>query len=364
MLLSNRIKKIEKSGIRKVFAKALQAGPEAVNLSIGQPHFPVTNQLKILAQKAIDDNYNHYFPTQGYLPLRKKIANKLNAQNNILAQADDIIITNGVSGGLFLLFFSIFNPGDEVILPDPYFVLYKELLEFLEVKIIYWDTYPNFRLSADKLSSLITSKTKAIIINTPNNPTGMVYTKTELTQVADTVAQHKLLLIADEIYEMFDYDKKFFSIASIYDNTVTLNGFSKNLGITGWRLGYAHGPKKIIKAMNKLQMYTFVCAPSWAQIAVNNFKQCFSTDFNYQKNHDFLYQKLSDKYKFNIPEGAFYAFIQKPANIVNFYEKVLAKKLLIVPGKVFSQQNNFFRLSLAVDFEILEKAVKILRSID
>ncbi len=226
MQLSNRINKIEESGIRKVFDMATSIGSDAINLSIGQPHFKTPFELKKAGQTAIRNNFNAYMPTKGYLPLREKITIKLDRDNNIQANKEDVLITAGVSGGLFLLFSVVLNKGDEVILPNPYFVLYAEILKYLGVKIVLHNTYPDFRLNAPKLEKLVTDKTKLIIINSPNNPTGVVYDQSELEELAEVAEKHNLLVVSDEIYEVFDYKKKFFSIGSTYKNTVTLNGFS------------------------------------------------------------------------------------------------------------------------------------------
>ncbi len=363
MQLSNRIEKLEESGIRKVFDLSTSVGKDAINFSIGQPHFKTPFELKKAGQTAIRNNFNAYMPTKGYLPLREKIAIKLDRDNDIKADKNDIIITAGVSGALFLLFSSVLNKDDEVILPDPYFVLYAEVLKYLGVKIVLHNTYPDFRLQANKIEQLITKKTKLIIINSPNNPTGIVYDQSELEELKEVAEKHDLLIVSDEIYEAFDYEKKFFSIGSIYKNTITLNGFSKNLSITGWRIGYAHGPSEIIEAMNKLQMYSFVCAPSFAQRAVSQVMDSGIPVFDYKKNRDYLYSELKDKYELNVPEGAFYAFIKVPKNIDNFYDRLIKKKLLIVPGDVFSGNNDYFRISFALDFDLLKKGIQVLKDL-
>ncbi|PLX27957.1 aspartate aminotransferase [Candidatus Parcubacteria bacterium] len=362
-MLSENIKKLEESGIRKVFKMAMSLDKKkSINLSIGQPHFEVSKELKELATEAINDDYNSYFPTEGYLPLRKKICKKLKEKNNIDADEDDVIVTAGVSGAIHLLFSSIINEGDEVILPDPYFVLYEQIMKLLGAKIVYLDTYPDFRINPQKLESLISNKTKLLIINSPNNPTGIVYSESELKEVAQVASKHGLLVMSDEIYEDFDFDKKFFSIGSIYDNTVTLNGFSKNLAITGWRLGYAHGPKEIIEAMNKLQMYTYVCAPSFAQLAVSQLDE-IKTGFDYRKNRDLVLERLKDKYEFNIPEGAFYAYIKIPEGKKDFLDQLYKENVLVIPGGVFSQKTGYFRLSFAVNEMELRRGLEVFKKL-
>jgi aspartate aminotransferase/aminotransferase len=361
-MLSERIKRIEESGIRKIFHLAVNNKGEYTNLSIGQPHFPASDSLKKAAKQAIDNNFNSYLPTAGLPSLQEKIVKKLERENQIKAIPDEIIITTGTSGGIFLALSSILDEGDEVILPDPYFVLYKEVLSFLGAKIVYHDTYPDFHLDANALEKLITPKTRVIIINSPNNPTGAVYSKEELGRIAEIAKKHDLIILSDEIYEKFDYDNKFTSIGGFYNKTITLNGFSKSHSITGWRLGYAHGPREIIAAMNKLQQYTYVCAPSVAQAAIDND---FDVDIEkelkaYKAKRDYAYDKLKDKYELNSPEGAFYAFIKAPNGQTNFVDKLIEKKLLVVPGQVFSHRGNYFRISFAATDETLERGVEIL----
>lgn len=364
-MLSKRIQTIEESGIRKIFELASKNKGEYVNLSIGQPHFPTPEELKLAAKNAIDNNCNAYTPTKGLFDLRKKIAKKLKDKNYIKAEVDNIIVTSGVSGAIFLTLSAILDPKDEIILPDPYFVLYKQVVNFLEAKPVLLDTYPDFHISPKKLQTLITSKTKAIIVNSPNNPTGAVYSKEELEEIAKIAKVSNLLIISDEIYENFDYENKFFSVGSIYDQTVTLNGFSKSHSITGWRVGYAHGPKEIIEAMNKLQQYTFVCAPSFAQnsLAKEEDVNLYKEFEKYKIKKDYVYKNLKDKYELNIPEGAFYAFIKIPKNIDEFINKCIENKLLVVPGNAFSRRDDYFRISFAVDDDTLEKGVKILNEI-
>jgi len=364
-MLSQRIKNIEASAIRKIFELAVKSQNEYINLSIGQPHFSTPQKLKKAAKTAIDNNYNGYLSTLGDKKLRRKIAIKLLKENKIKAKPENIIITAGTSGAIFLSLSSIINPGDEIILPDPYFVLYKQIINFLGGKTIFLDTYPDFQINPEKLKKIITNKTKAIILNTPNNPTGAVYDKQTLKKVANIAKQKNVLIIADEIYEKFDYNQKFFSIGSVYKNTLTLNGFSKSHAIPGWRVGYAHGPSKIIEAMNKLQQYTFVCAPSFAQIALAEEIEAEPTKEykKYKIKRDYVYNNLKNKYELNIPEGAFYAFIKIPKGRKNFIAEMISKKLLVVPGSAFSRQSNYFRLCFAVDDQTLKKGIEILQSL-
>jgi aspartate/methionine/tyrosine aminotransferase len=364
-MLSKKIQKMESSGIRKVFEMAAKNKGMFVNLSIGQPHFKASKKLKDSAKEAVFGDANGYLQTKGILELRQEIALNLRKTRKIKVDPERIIVTNGVSGAIFLLFSSIFDPGDEVILPDPYFVLYKEILHFLEVKIKILNTYPDFRIDPRKLSELISPKTKAIIINSPNNPTGVVYDRKEIERIVDVVKREKIWIISDEIYSNFDYEKKFFSPASIYEKTILLDGFSKSHSVPGWRIGYTYGPEEVIEAMNKLQQYTFICAPSFAQVAMLGNVALFPKKEieAYKKKRDFVYQNLKDLYEFKKPDGAFYAFLKIPTGAKNFQEELIRQEILVVSGDVFSKKKNYFRISFAVSDEDLKKGVEILRKI-
>lgn len=364
-MISKRVKNIKESGIRKIFNLVSQNREDYIDLSIGNPHFDVSEKLMEAAKKAISENKNSYSPTMGISELREKIVKKLKTENEIEAETENVMITSGVSGGLTLAFSACFDEGDEVIVADPYFVLYKQILDYLGVTVVFLNTYPNFHIDAQKLEQLVTPRTKGIILNSPNNPTGAVYSKEELERVIDVARLHNILVISDEVYEKFDYHKKFFSVGSIYEKTVTLGGFSKSHFVTGWRVGFAHGPKKIIDAMNKLQQYTFVCAPTPFQYAlaeefnVSNEKQIEE----YQDNSEFVYRKLKYRYELNIPEGAFYAFVKIPENRSDFIQELLDKKVVVVPSEAFSRNKGYFRLSFATSREKLEKGIKILQDI-
>lgn len=359
-MTSKRVDKIDESGIRKVFEMATKAGKQLVNLSIGQPHFPAPAKLKKAAKDAVQGNFNGYSSTMGLPDLREKIAKDMDVK------VDEIMITSGVSGGLFLAFGSLMDNKEEIIIPEPYFVLYKELLTFLESKPVLWDTYPDFHPNVEKLEKLIKSKTRAILINSPNNPTGAVYSKKELQEIARIARKHDLWIISDEIYDKFDYDGKFIPMRKIYKKTITLNGFSKSHAVAGWRVGYVHAPKEIINQMNKLQQYSFVCAPAFAQAAL---AQCFKLPelkkqyAAYKNKRDIIWEGLKDHYEFNKPEGAFYAFIKMPKNRPNFIDELIDKKVLVVPGNVFSHRNDYFRISFAAKDESLKRGVKILREL-
>ena len=350
---------IDSSGIRKVFdlAKTLK---NPINLSIGLPDFDLPDELKQTAIETLKKGYNKYTVTQGIEELRTGIAHDLKKRQ---VESEQILITSGVSGGIFLAFQALFNPGDEVIVPDPYFVMYKHLLNFIGAKPVYVNTYPDFIMTSQNIEAKITTKTKAIILNSPSNPTGICLTLNQIKDVTAIAQKHNLLIISDEIYRHFVYDIDFHSPAELYKNTLILDGFSKSYAMTGWRLGYAAGPTHIIEAMTKLQQYSFVCAPSVAQyMGVKALHLDFHSYYDaYMKKRDFVYNSLKDHYIIQKSQGAFYFFIQAPhLDGAKFAEKAIENSLLIIPGSVFSEKNTHFRLSFAASDDTLARGMDVL----
>jgi len=362
------MQKINSKEIQKVFTLATKL-KNPINLSIGQPDFDIPREIKQAAINAIQNNFNQYTSTQGILELRQEIANKLKSQNSIEADYNtEILVTSAVSGGLFLTLQVLVNPQDEIIIHDPYFVMYKHLINLCEGKPVFWDTYPDFRPKISKLKKLITTKTKAIILNSPCNPTGIVFTKKEVKEIIKIAKENNLFIISDEIYEDFVFDiSKNFSPGSIYKKTITLNGFSKSHAMTGWRIGYASGPKKTITAMKELQQYIFVCASSFAQKAAINVLKQKTNNFiikQYQQKRDFIYDKLKDYYNIQKPDGAFYIFPEAPdKNGIEFANKAIKNNLIIIPSSVFSEKKTHFRISFATSNQTIERGIYILKKL-
>src|SRR5437660_5467681 len=262
--IAERMRHIEVSGIRKVFdlARSLK---DPVNLSIGQPHFDVPEPVKAAAHAAIDRGANGYTVTQGIAELRAKILSDVRARYR---HADrELFITSGTSGGLALALSATVNPGDEVILFDPYFVSYPHLVTLAGGAPVFVDTYDAFQVDVRAVAAAITPRTKAIVFSSPSNPTGVCLKPETLRALAWLAKERGLLLIADEIYRAFSYDAPFHSAAEWDPDTLVVDGFGKTYGMTGWRLGFAHGPRPLIQEMAKLQQFTFVCAPSMVQHA-------------------------------------------------------------------------------------------------
>jgi len=364
--ISDRVNHIDASGIRKVFALA-ETMKDPVNFSIGQPHFDVPEELKEEAIKAVKSGFNKYSQTAGDGALLKKIAQSIQKETGW--KNPQVIVTGGVSGGLMLAFMSLINPGDEIIIPDPYFVIYKHLATLAGGKCVFIDTYPNFELPVEKISRAITKKTKLIIINSPNNPTGAVYSQAQLKALSEIAARNQILVMSDQIYDKFSYDGNCPSIAPFYENTILLKGFGKSYAMTGWRLGYAVVPehlKIIIEQMTKIQQYTFVCAPTPFQKAAIAALDYDVSSFvaEYKTKRDILYEGLRESFELVKPKGSFYAFVKAPGpNSTKFVEKAIANNVLIIPGNVFSEKDTHFRISYATTDDKIKEGVRILKSL-
>src|SRR5438477_427330 len=305
--IAERMRHIESSGIRKVFELA-RSLKDPVNLSIGQPHFDVPEAIKAAAHAAIDQGYNGYTVTQGIPELRTKIA--ADVQKMYPHRDRQVLVTSGTSGGLVLALCCTVNPGDEVIVFDPYFVLYPHLVTLAGGTTVYVDTYPDFDLDPDKVKAALTPRTKAILVNSPANPTGRVYSRDRLRDVALLAQKHGVLLLSDEVYRVFCYDAPFCSPAEFNEEVVVFDGFSKAYGMTGWRLGFAHGPRRLVEEMIKLQQFTFVCAPSMVQhagVAAWDY-DVSAIVADYHRKRDRICAGLADRFEVVHPGGAFYLF--------------------------------------------------------
>jgi aspartate aminotransferase/aminotransferase len=264
---------------------------------------------------------------------------------------------------------SVVNPGDEVIIPDPYFVMYKHLINLLGGKCVFVDSYPDFELPVQKISEAVTDRTKLIILNSPCNPTGIVYSEEQMRAIAEIAGQKGILVFSDEIYEKFSYDGDCPSIGHYYEKTLLMRGFSKACAMAGWRLAYVAGRdclSEVIEAMTKLQQYTFVCAPTpfqKAAIAALDYDVSSYVDA-YRKKRDLLYEGLRDKFELIRPRGAFYAFVKVPSGLATeFVEKAISNNVLVIPGNVFSEKDTHFRISYATSNEKICEGVEILRSL-
>jgi aspartate aminotransferase/aminotransferase len=270
------------------------------------------------------------------------------------------LITSGVSGGLLLALLALLNPGETALVPDPYFVIYKELPTLLGAKIQFLDTYPDFLLKPEQVQKAIRPECKILFLNNPANPTGRILPRETLKQIAEVLKGSGIWVISDEIYDAFDFEGQHSFFGSLYEKTLTLGGFSKTAGMTGWRVGYAAGPKDVIETMIKVQQYTFVCAPSFAQYACLKALDLSLSDVRdaYRKKRDFVMHALQDHYTMQKPDGAFYIFMKHPQwDGTRLVQEALKKEVLLVPGSIFSTRNTHFRLSFANTDLLLQKGV-------
>jgi len=355
------MQQIDASGIRKVFALAAKM-KDPINLSIGQPDYDVDEVVKLAAIDAIKRGQNSYTQTWGIEPLREAVQEYYHEKFGVTPQ--NVMITGGVSGALFLALMATVNPDDEVIFADPYFVMYTHLVRLLGGKPVPVDTYPHFKLTAEAVEKAITPRSKVLIVNSPSNPTGVSLNKAELQALADVGKKHGLLVLTDEIYEALLYDETPATMVGMYENVLLLNGLSKSAGMTGWRMGFAAGPDEIIQAMNTLQQYTFVCAPSMAQHAA---VAALKTDMEpkiaaYRRKRDIVYNGLKDTFDVTRPGGAFYIFPAAPGGDGDaFVRTAIENNLLIIPGSVFSAKNSHFRISFAAKDETLARGIEVLK---
>ena len=358
--IADRSRAIEMSGVRKIFELS-RSLKDPVNLSIGQPHFAVPEPVRAAAHAAIDAGHNGYTVTQGIPELRAKIKARLDRE---YGHADrEVIITSGTSGGLLLALLATVNPGDEVILFDPYFVSYPAMVTFLGAHPVILDTYPDFTLDVDRVAAAVTPRTKAILVNMPANPTGAVPSRDALRDLARLAQQRGVLLISDEIYRAFCYDGPFTSPAEVNELTLVVDGFGKTYGITGWRLGFAHGPRALIEEMCKLQQFSYVCAPSIAQhagLAAWDFDPA-AIVADYRRKRDRVVAGLRERFEIVHPQGAFYVFPMAPwGSGTEFVSEAIRHNLLMIPGSSFSQRDTHFRVSYAADDAVLDRGIEIL----
>jgi aspartate aminotransferase/aminotransferase len=358
--IADRMSRIEMSGIRKIFELG-RSLKNPIDLSIGQPHFDVPDPVKLAAHAAIDSRKNGYTVTQGIPTLRERLRDDMKAR---LPHADrDVLITSGTSGALMIALCATVNPGDEVILFDPYFVAYPNIVALAGGVSVIVDTYPDFTIDLNRLEAAITPRTKVILFSSPSNPTGAVTPTATLKELAAIAERRGILLISDEIYRAFTYDEPARSAAEFNPDVLVVDGFGKAYGMTGWRLGYAHGPKRLIDEMAKLQQFTFVCAPSIVQhagvAAIDYDVSPIVAD--YRRKRDRMMAALAERFELVKPGGAFYVFPKAPWGTgTEFVTKAVEQNLLMIPGAAFGKRDTHLRISYAASDETLERGIEVL----
>ena len=389
--LTDKVNNLAASATLAMAAKARELrskGVDVIGLSLGEPDFNIPEFIKEAAVKAINDNYNSYTPVDGYVDLKKAISRKFSRDNNLNYSANQIVVSTGAKQSIANVIEAMISPGDEVILLAPFWVSYSAMIEICGgiPVIIKSDITSNFKVTASKIKDNITSKTKMIIVNSPNNPSGSVYNEHELRQIGKMLMDYpKIFVLSDEIYEHINYGVKHFSFASIpelYDRTITVNGVAKAFAMTGWRIGYLGAPEWLAKACTKLQGQSTSGANCIAQKAtiaaldanVNQIKYMID---EFRERRELIIDLLSEieGFKLNNPDGAFYIFPDisyffgktingfEIKNSTDFSLFILEKAhVATVTGEAFGSANNI-RISYAASRENIKKAVDRIKSI-
>jgi len=364
--LAKRVKSFDSGDFRTVFHMQQQLA-DPIDLSVGIPEELTPEHVKAAGIEAIRQDKTVYTPANGLSELRGELAAKLQQENGLKVSAEQVTVVPGLTTGQLLIYMAILDPGDEVIVLDPYYPPYVHLAEAIGAQVMLVNTLPTFQPDLPAIEASITNRTKAIVINSPNNPTGAVYDASAFEQIAQIAQKHDLLIISDEIYEHFVYDDKHNSIGSIYPNTITMNGFSKEYAMTGWRLGYLTGPSEIVDAINELMQYVVFSSSSIAQhAALAALKHRPNLTSKYRQKRDFLTSHLRRLgYEIHGAQGAYYVFIRAPHDMTDleFAEQAADLGLIIVPGRAFSTRHGYIRLSYGNKQSELERAVQVLARI-
>jgi len=377
MKLAARVGKVSSSLTLAISAKAkaMKAdGIDVCSFSAGEPDFDTPEHIKAAAQKALDIGYTKYGPAGGEPKLKEAIANKLSQENGLNYKAENIIVTNGGKHSLFNLMLALIEPGDEVIIPAPYWLSYPEMVKLAggQPVILATDAETNYKVTPEQLRQGITNKTKLLVLNSPSNPTGMVYKPAEIKALAEVVVEKNILVVSDEIYEKIIYDDaQHLSIGAvnseIFKNTIISNGFAKAYSMTGWRIGYLAAPVKLINATVNIQghstsnvctfvQYGAIAALDSSQDCVEQMRQAFA------KRRLIIYNLLNaiPGISCNQPDGTFYIFVnisKVSSSSLEFCNALLEdQNVAVIPGVAFGADDHI-RISYATDLATIEKGM-------
>ena len=369
-MFSRRVLSIEMSGIRKIFD---MAQGEVINLGLGEPDFHPPPEAKEAIYEAVKKGYNKYGPSRGFPELREAIAEKYSKYADITAE--NVLITVGGTEAFLAVMLSLIDPGDEVLYPNPGFVLYRPHTIIAEGKPV---DYPilqenEFVPTQEDLQKRITKRTKAIIVNYPNNPTGGVLREEDIKMIVDIAEENDLIIISDEVYFHLVYDSPPQTFLGKYDKLIFINSFSKEFAMTGWRLGYIIAPKDIIEQVSKIHYYMVACPQSPIEYAAlialqksGYYREMMRERF--KKRRDLMYQLLSkiDGVQPNLPKGAFYMFpkITLDADPMDIVKEMVKNGVLCTPGEAFgSAGKKHIRFSYAASEEDIKRAMEIFNAV-
>jgi len=391
LTLSNKALNVKPSSTLAITAKAkafAAAGIDIVGFTAGEPDFNTPNSINEVAIQAINDGVTKYTPACGTMDLKKAICEKFKSFNNLTYEPEQIVISNGAKHSLSNIFDTLLNPGDEVIIPTPYWLTYPEIVKLADgiPVYVYGEKENAYKVTASQIEAAVTANTKILVLNSPNNPTGAVYSKEELQEIAKIAIRHDFYVIADEIYEQLIYgDKMHVSIASlgpeIYERTITVSGVSKSYAMTGWRIGYTGSNVEIAKVMGNLQSHKTSNPNSIAQKATIEALQGDQSALEVMKQafgerRDYMYKRLVKMPYLDVlsPEGAFYIFIDIEevlgktykgnvlANAQEFVRVLLEEyQVVVVLCDDFGMENHM-RLSYAISLEEIQKGLERLET--
>ncbi|MCX8171986.1 MAG: aminotransferase class I/II-fold pyridoxal phosphate-dependent enzyme, partial [Archaeoglobaceae archaeon] len=344
--VAKKVEELKPSGIRKFFDLVI-GRDDIISLGVGEPDFPVPWKIREEMIYSLEKGYTSYTSNSGLMELREGIA-EYYRRFSLETSPNRIIVTSGASEAIDLAIRAIIDPGDRVILPEPCYVSYRPLIDLCGGEVVSIPTTPDFRLTGEKIDKFVDEKTKAIILNYPANPTGISYQKKELEEIADSVVEHDLIVISDEIYAELTYDFKHYAIGALNgmeDRVITINGFSKAFSMTGLRIGYAIAPEDILNGMLKIHQYCMLCAPITAQIGAIEALKCLDevdkARAEYLRRRNYIFKRLNEFLNIKKPDGTFYAFpdiSETGMSSEEFAEKLLFdKKVAVVPGNAFGE---------------------------
>ncbi|WP_456487169.1 pyridoxal phosphate-dependent aminotransferase [Candidatus Alkanophaga liquidiphilum] len=365
--LASRIKTMEISGIRRAFEAA---GGDFINLGLGEPDFDTPPHIKEAAIAAIIEGFTGYTFGKGIEALREAISEKLRKENGIDVTKDEIIVTSGASEALHIAIHTFVERGDEVLLPDPGFVSYANLVKLAEGKPVSVPLRKeDLTMDVDAANELISEKTKAIILNSPANPTGAVMSREGVKAFAELAEDHDLIIFSDEVYEKIIYEGKHVSPASFYENVVTVNAVSKTYAMTGWRLGYLAAPRDFVEEMLKIHQYIQACASSVSQkaalAAITGLQDCVTEMVReFRRRRDFVVDALKRLgLMFVKPRGAFYVF-PEVEDEEGFVEAMRQRGVIVTPGSAFGKfGKKHVRISYAASIEDLKAAFERMKGV-
>lgn len=386
MNLSKKAQSIEPSITLEITAKAKElkeAGIDVISFGAGEPDFNTPKNIIDAAIRAMEEGKTKYTATSGIIELREAICGKFKEDNNLIYKPQQIVVSTGAKQSLANAFMAILNPGDEVIIPTPYWVSYPELVALADGKSVYVDTgvENSYKYTINALEAVVTEKTKAILLNSPNNPTGTIYNREELVQIAEFAKKHNIIIISDEIYEKLIYDnEKHISIASLsedaYNRTIVINGLSKSYAMTGWRVGYSASSVEIAKLMTSIQSHVTSNVNSITQYAAvealtGGVEEINKMIVEFSNRRTYMMERLEVIKDFAIikPKGAFYVMIniskyfgkevsgRKINNSLEFAKELLEQeKVAVIPGIGFGLEG-YIRLSYATSMKNIEVGI-------